>query len=120
MLSGLTMLLPSLVLLALAQLLGSTAILLAGTALGGAAAALGYRGSLQVVNEIAPDDRRAEVVSSYYVAMFLGNSVPVIGVGLLTAIASSTVSSFAFACVIAIFTIGALITGAKYTVKRSQ
>lgn len=115
MLSGLVMLLPSLALLVLAQVLGSTFILLTGTALSGCAAALGYRGSLQVVNKIAPEERRAEVVSSYYVAMFLGNSVPVIGVGLMTVIASANVSSLVFACVIALFAVGALATGIKYT-----
>ena len=51
--------------------------------LGGVALALGYRGSLQVVNRIAPDDRRAEVVSGFLLACFVGDSVPVVGVGVL-------------------------------------
>jgi hypothetical protein len=56
--------LPSVALLVWAQDAKSMPILLAGTTLAGIAAALGYRGSLQVINEIAPADRRAEVVSS--------------------------------------------------------
>ncbi|PST22703.1 MFS transporter [Rhizobium sp. JAB6] len=117
MLSGLVLLLPSVALLVMAQTLGSILILLAGTALSGCAAALGYRGSLQVVNKIAPDEQRAEIVSSFYVAMFLGNSVPVIGVGLLTVVASSSLASFVFACVIAILAICALVTGIKFNPK---
>ena len=42
---------------------------------------LGYRGSLEVINRIAPADRRSEVVSSSLIALFAGNSVPVIGIG---------------------------------------
>lgn len=49
-----------------------------GTATGGAALALAYRGSLQVINDIAPDDRRAEVVASHRIVCFLGNSLPVV------------------------------------------
>ena len=84
-----------------AQSLASLATLLAGTAVSGLSSALGYRGSLQVVNDIAPDDRRAEVVSSYFLACFFGNSVPVIGVGILAAAAGFFPASLIFAAVIA-------------------
>jgi hypothetical protein len=50
----------------------------------GAAMALGYRGSLQIVDEIAPADRRAELLSSYLLCCYAGNSLPVLGVGLLS------------------------------------
>jgi MFS family permease len=114
MLSGLVLLLPSLLLMVLAQALGSMPVLLAGSALSGASAALGYRGSLQVVNEIAPSDRRAEVVSMYLLACFFGNSVPVIGVGVLTVAVGSVMASAVFACTIAVFAVAALVTGIRY------
>jgi MFS family permease len=101
MVGGLALLLPSLALLVLAQSLASLATLLAGTAVSGLSSALGYRGSLQVVNDIAPDDRRAEVVSSYFLACFFGNSVPVIGVGILAAAAGFFTASLIFAAVVA-------------------
>jgi MFS family permease len=114
MLSGLVLLLPSLVLLVLAQSLASMPILLIGTALSGTAAALGYRGSLQVVNEIAPNERRAEVISTYLICCYVGNSVPVIGVGVLETLSTPIVASSAFAMTIALFAIVALLTGAKF------
>lgn len=81
MLAGLVILLPSVGLLLLAQIAASVAALLIGTAAtGGAALALAYRGSLQVINDIAPDDRRAELVASYLIVCFVGNSLPVVGV----------------------------------------
>ena len=112
MLCGLALLLPSLALVVLAQLRGSLAFLLAGTVLSGVSAALGYRGSLEVVNRIAPDERRGEVVSSYYLATFLGNSLPVIGVGVLTAFAGRLAAALAFGGAISAFALAALVTGA--------
>jgi MFS family permease len=114
MLSGLALMLPSVALLAWAQDAKSMPILLIGTTLAGIAAALGCRGSLQVINEIAPADRRAEVVSSYLLAGFTGNSVPIIGVGVLSSITSSLQASIAFACAIAVFAATGLLIGAKY------
>ncbi len=114
MLGGLALLLPGLALLVLAQSLRSMPILLVGTALAGVAIALGYRGSLQVVNEIAPADQRSEVVSSYFAACFIGNSVPVIGVGVLTTLANSVVASITFACTIGAFAIAAFIAGVNF------
>jgi len=62
MLWSLGLMLPSLALLVTAQLVGSLGVMIAATAICGVATGLGYRGSLQLVNQIAPDDRRAEVV----------------------------------------------------------
>jgi MFS family permease len=62
----------------------SMTLLMIATVVAGAAMALGYRGSLQIVNEIAPPEHRAEIVSSYLLVCFTANSLPVIGVGLLS------------------------------------
>jgi MFS family permease len=111
MLAGLALLLPSLVLLVLAQAEASMTWLLIGTAVGGVATALCYRGSLQVVNEIAPGDRRAEVISTYLICCYVGNSLPVIGVGVLSALANPIVASSAFAVTIGLFAVAALFAG---------
>ena len=84
MLSGLALLLPSLVLLIVASAIGSMALLILATALSGISAALGYCGSLEVINQISPAEKRSEVVSSYLIACFAGNSVPVVGIGLIS------------------------------------
>jgi MFS family permease len=114
MLTGLVLLLPSLLLLVLAQSMASLPILLLGTAVSGSATALGYRGSLEVVNEIAPADRRAEVVSTYLLCCYVGNSIPIIGVGVLSTLSNQIVASTAFAITIAVFAVVALLTGTKY------
>jgi MFS family permease len=108
MLAGLALLIPSLVCLVMADIFASLPILLADTALIGVAAGLGYRGSLQVINQIAPPERRAEVTSSYFIACFIGNSVPVIGVGWLTSARGPSIAISAFAVVVGGFVLFAL------------
>jgi MFS family permease len=117
MLAGLALMLPSLALLVVAQAAGSMQILLAGTVVSGISAALGYRGSLQVVNEIAPPDCRAEIVSTYFVAAFAGNALPVIGVGIISSFASPVIASIVFAVTIAVFAIVALMIARRYIPK---
>ncbi|MEW6632120.1 MAG: hypothetical protein AB1440_14710 [Pseudomonadota bacterium] len=83
-------------------------------ALCGIAAALGYRGGLQVVNQIAPADRRAEVVSAFFICCFCGNALPVIGIGMLSVRAGATAASLAFAGMITVFSLVALWFGSRH------
>ncbi len=114
MLAGLALMLPSVALLVAAQYAQSLPLLLLGTSVAGLAAALGYRGSLQVINQIAPAGRRAEVVSSYLLAGFVGNSIPIIGVGVLSGLLGPLPASALFAATIALFAIAALIIGWRH------
>jgi MFS family permease len=114
MVSGLVLMLPGLGLLVAAEAFASLTVLLLGTALSGVSCALGYRGSLQVVNQIAPPDRRAEVVSSYFVAVFTGNAIPVLGVGVVSTMTSLTIASTVFAITLAAFAVVALAITAKF------
>jgi MFS family permease len=117
MLSSLVLLLPSLWLLVVAQIVQSLPVLLIAAAGTGVSGGLGYRGSLEVVNRIAPADQRSEVVSSYLVVCFAGNSLPVIGIGLLSAVAGSLSADVTFAAVITALAGIAFLTGVKYAPK---
>ncbi len=117
MLSALMLLPPSLWLLVVAEAARSMPLLVAAAAAGGVAGGLGYRGSLEVINRIAPADRRSEVVSSYLVALFAGNSVPVIGIGLLSAAAGAFTAHVTFAAAITVLAGIAMLTGIKYAPK---
>ncbi|TIS98742.1 MFS transporter [Mesorhizobium sp.] len=114
MLAALVMMIPTVALIVAAQVFASMAIMIAATACCGVAAALGYRGGLQVVNQIAPADRRAEVVSAFFICCFCGNALPVIGIGILSTVTSATVASLAFAGMITVFSLVALAFGARY------
>jgi sugar phosphate permease len=100
-----------------AQVAHSLPLLLLAAALGGMAGGLGYRGSLEVVNRIAPADRRSETVSSYLIALFAGNSVPVIGIGLLSAELGPLKAHMIFAAVITALAGLAFWTGAKFSAR---
>lgn len=114
MLWALALMIPSVALLVAAQALGSMTLMIVATAACGVAAGLGYRGSLQVVNQIAPQDERAAVVWFYFVCGFTGNALPVIGVGVISTFASPTIASLVFAVMISLFAVVALFFGIKY------
>ena len=81
--AALGLLLAGVPLLLIAEARESLALILVATIINGAATALGYRGSLQATNEMAPADRHAEVISSYLLVCYVGNALLVLGVGLL-------------------------------------
>jgi MFS family permease len=114
MIGALALLVPGVWLLVGAEVLKSLPILLLAAAVGGVAGGLGYRGSLEIINRIAPADRRAEVVSSYLIVVFAGNSLPVIGIGLLSAYVGSLTAHVSFALLITALAGIAVLTGIKY------
>jgi hypothetical protein len=113
-LAALLLLPPSVWILVGAEVAQSLALLVFAAALGGLAGGLGYRGSLEVINRIAPGDRRSETVSSYMIALFAGNSVPVIGIGFLAAAATALTAHVVFAAVLTMLAGVALLTGLKF------
>ncbi len=114
MLTGLALLVPGVMLLELAQALASMSLLLVSTAIGGAASGLGYRSTLQVINEIAPSDRRAETVSSYLLACYCGVSLPVIGIGLLSGAVGAQTADLVFAVLLCVLALVAFVTDRRY------
>ncbi len=113
MFAGLWLLPPSLGLLLWAQVAGSITLLVVATALCGIASALGFRGSLQEANRIAPAQRRAELLSAYLLCCYTGNSLPVVGVALLSRSIGHVWANVAFAAVSAMLAFTALAVGAR-------
>lgn len=114
MLVSLALFPPAVALLIAAEHFHRFTVLLAASALAGAAASLGYRGSLAVVNRIAPAERRGEVVSTYLIVMFCGNSLPVIGIGLLSIRTGPAFAHQTFAGLIVLLAAIGLAVGWKY------
>ena len=111
MFTGAGLVFPAVALLLGAERDTSITLLLAASAAAGAAMALSYRGSLQVVNEIAPQEKRAELVSTYLLMCYLGNSLPVLGVGFLSASLQPPTAHAVFAAVIAGLALAAILIG---------
>ncbi|MGH7649664.1 MAG: MFS transporter, partial [Gemmatimonadaceae bacterium] len=103
-------LIPGVVLMVVAEAAHSLPLLILATAIGGVASGIGYRSTLQLVNEMAPAERRSQVVSAYLIACYCGVSLPVLGVGVLTTITGALVADAIFAGIVVLFAIGALVT----------
>jgi len=114
MLTGLAMTPVGLALLIAAQHLGSLPLLIAGNAVCGLAAALGYRGGLAVTNSLAPPDRRAELASAYFVCCFLGNAIPVVGVGALSQVTDARFADAVFAGVVSAIALVATVASRAF------
>jgi MFS family permease len=108
MLTGFVLMLPTLALLMAAELFASLPALMAGTTIGGLALGIGYRGAIEVGNQIAPQDKRAELISMLFVCGNLGLSVPVIGVGVLGAATNPRLADMVFAGITALLSLAGL------------
>ncbi|WP_406314493.1 MFS transporter [Streptosporangium sp. NBC_01639] len=99
---GLPLLAAGLVLLALAGGLSSLPLLLLATVIGGIGQGLAFLGGLTAVNQATPADRHAGVLSSFYVIIYLGVGLPVIGVGFLATVVGLLAAVQCFAAVVAV------------------
>ena len=80
----------------------SFGIFLAGDLVAGAGAGLMFKGAIETVTEVSLPERRAEAVAGFFLAAYLGLAGPVIGLGVLTQIASTRVSLLVFAGLLAL------------------
>jgi predicted MFS family arabinose efflux permease len=81
--AGLTLLAVGLLALVLASPAQSSALLMAGAVLAGIGHGVAILAAQDDLTRIAPDRQRAEVSAAFYVCIYLGVSIPVIGIGLL-------------------------------------
>jgi len=70
--------------------------------IGGLGIGLAFMGSLAAINQVAPPKQRAALVSAFFVAAYIGVSVPVVGVGLLAQGTNLLVASICLTAVIAL------------------
>jgi MFS family permease len=127
MLGSAIVIIPALLLFLGAQMESSLFLLLGATLLGGIALALAYRAGLEIVASLASPDQRAGLISTYLVACFAGNSLPVIGVALLARRLGSASAGEIFAGVLLALAVVAFATGLAFaprqlesrTIKRS-
>lgn len=98
--TGMALLSIGLALLAVAGSASSIALLLIASLIGGMGHGMTFLGGLTEINRLAPPDRHADVLSSFYVVVYLGVGVPVIGVGFLAATFGLLAAVQAFAGVV--------------------
>jgi MFS family permease len=75
----------------------SFGLFLAGGVVAGAGSGLMFKGGIATVSDISAQEHRAEALAGLFLAAYLGLAGPVIGLGVLTQIASTRVSLLVFA-----------------------
>jgi MFS family permease len=111
---ALALLLAGLALLVLAEHARSLSLLGLATLTTGASMGFSYRGSLQIVNQIAPPDRRAELVASYLLVCYTANALPVIGTGLLARATTPAFAHDVFAAALILLACSACAIGLRH------
>ncbi len=81
--AGCLALIAGMAVLATSLLLASLPVLVLGALVAGAGQGLAFRAGLGSVGEASPAKSRGAISSAYFVVLYLGISVPVVGVGLL-------------------------------------
>ncbi|MCX4094358.1 MFS transporter [Nocardia sp. alder85J] len=101
-LSGLPLVAVGLVLLAVAGSVSSLPLLLVAIVAAGTGHGLVFLGGLTAVNHAAPAGRHAEVASTFLVVLYLGTSIPAVGVGFLATVSGLLRAVQDFAIVVAV------------------
>jgi MFS family permease len=95
--------------LALGLLVSSLALLVLGGVIAGFGQGLSFRGGLTEVNEHSPAAERGAVASSFFVVMYVGVSVPVIGEGVLAQAIGLQAAGVVFAAMVAALSAAVLV-----------
>ena len=95
-------------LVAIALWLESLAALIAGAAVDGLGGGLVLGAGLAAINQRAPVERRSETASSFFVVMYIGLSVPVIGVGVAVHALGLRTAGIAFSAAVAALVLAVL------------
>jgi len=97
--AGLLLLAVGLLALVLAAPVRSSALLVTGAILAGAGHGTAYLAAQDGLTRLAPDQQRAELSAAFYVCVYIGVSVPVIGIGVLAVATTLFTAVAAFAAV---------------------
>jgi MFS family permease len=107
---GCALLIAGMGLLAASLAAESLPLVIAAAIVAGLGQGLSFHAGLEAVNAKAPADRRAGVASSFFIVMYLGISVPVIGEGIAETGLGLRTAGIAFSVVVAAIAAAALTT----------
>ena len=92
------------VVLAASLVLGQLPLLVLGGLVAGVGQGLTFRAGLGSVGQASPAGRRGAISSAYFVVLYVGISVPVVGVGLLTTQVGLVTAGVVFAVLVGLLT----------------
>jgi MFS family permease len=80
----------------------SLAMFVVGALVGGAGVGFAFRAAVISITTRSPDERRGEVLSTFFVIAYIGLTVPVVGTGLLVTDATLFIATVTLAIVVAV------------------
>jgi MFS family permease len=87
----------------------SLGLLIVGAVVTGAGQGMGFRAAIAAVSEQSPPERRGEITSALFVALYIGISIPVVGVGACAQVLGLRTAGVAFAAIVALLALLAAI-----------
>jgi MFS family permease len=87
----------------------SLAMLIGGTVIAGVGQGMSFRAGLGSVTSASPPDKRGEITSTYFVVLYVGITIPVIGEGAAAMAFGLIVSGMLFAALVAILAAAVLM-----------
>jgi MFS family permease len=98
--AGLLAMIAGVVALVVADTTKGLGLVIIASALAGLGQGLAFMGSLGDISQIAPEEHKGDTVASYYVVVYTGTALPVIGVGALAGAVSLPTAVQVFAYVV--------------------
>jgi MFS family permease len=105
LLAGLPLLIAALALFVVALPLGSVPLLVGGAVLMGVAVGFVYMGSITLIDRVAPDDLRGEILSGFHLSGYLALAVPTLCLAFVAGRLGVTTSGAAFGVSLAVFAV---------------
>lgn len=97
------------VLLGVAVGLASLAWLLAGSVIAGSGQGMSFRAGMGLISSASPADRRGEVISTFFVVLYVAISVPIIGVGFVATRLGLATAGVIFSAAAGVLALAALL-----------
>jgi MFS family permease len=93
----------------------SLALLIVGALIAGFGQGMSFRAGLGAVASASPPEKRGEITSTFFVMLYVGIAIPVIGEGAAAVVFGLTVSGVVFAALVAILALAALLLLSRAT-----
>ncbi|HJF68597.1 MAG TPA: MFS transporter [Staphylococcus kloosii] len=97
------------ILVGISLLLSSYVLLLIGAIVSGLGQAFSFRAGLSTVNSVSPQDKQAEITSTFFTIAYIAISIPVVGVGLLQLGLSIQGAGLTFSIIVVLLAIISLV-----------
>jgi MFS family permease len=111
--AGCAVLIVGVTLIAASLLLRSLPLLLVGAIVSGVGQGTGFRAAVAAVNQQSPPEQRAEITSALFVALYVGISIPVVGVGACAQLLGLRTAGVVLAAVVALLALIAAVRVAR-------